>query len=205
MYLCDTHGPVIQVFNTYRLIQWVLKELHLTTMEITLALIKPHVVRNTIALQSLLKLIRENFSVLESKEIHITKHLSEKFYAEHEGKFFYNRLTTFMGRQVLPIYKHFQTQCVKFQILFHLSHSGPSYALILRSNDSIAKWRSLMGPTKVYKAIYSNPDCIRAIYGLSDTRNACHGSDSVESAFREISILFPEFNVTDALNATDSS
>lgn len=81
--------------------------------------------------------------------------------------------------------------------------SGPSYALILQSADSIAKWRSLMGPTKVYKAIYSNPDCIRALYGLSDTRNACHGSDSTESAMKEISILFPEFNMTEALNAED--
>ncbi|XP_073828600.1 nucleoside diphosphate kinase 6 [Musca autumnalis] len=149
-------------------------------MEITLALIKPHVVRNTVALRHLLELIKDNFQVLESKEIHITKHLSEKFYAEHKGKFFYNRLTTFMG-------------------------SGPSIALILQSSDSISKWRSLMGPTKVYKAIYSNPDCIRAIYGLSDTRNACHGSDSTESALREIAILFPEFNVTEALSALDES
>ncbi|XP_005186232.2 nucleoside diphosphate kinase 6 [Musca domestica] len=147
-------------------------------MEITLALIKPHVVRNTVALRHLLDLIKDNFQVLESKEVHITKQLSEKFYAEHKGKFFYNRLTTFMG-------------------------SGPSYALILQSADSIAKWRSLMGPTKVYKAIYSNPDCIRALYGLSDTRNACHGSDSTESAMKEISILFPEFNMTEALNAED--
>ncbi|XP_061397881.1 nucleoside diphosphate kinase 6-like [Musca vetustissima] len=149
-------------------------------MEITLALIKPHVVRNTVALRHLLELIKDNFQVLESKEVHITKHLSEKFYAEHKGKFFYNRLTTFMG-------------------------SGPSYALILQSADSISKWRSLMGPTKVYKAIYSNPDCIRALYGLSDTRNACHGSDSIESATREISILFPEFNISKALDALDKS
>ncbi|XP_013098636.2 nucleoside diphosphate kinase 6 [Stomoxys calcitrans] len=148
-------------------------------MEITLALIKPHVVRNTLALRSLLAMIKANFTVLESKQIHITKHLSEKFYAEHQGKFFYNRLTTFMG-------------------------SGPSYALILQSDGGISKWRSLMGPTKVYKAIYTNPDCIRALYGLSDTRNACHGSDSPESALREIDILFPEFNITDALKAIEN-
>uniref|UniRef100_A0A1I8PZQ5 Nucleoside diphosphate kinase n=1 Tax=Stomoxys calcitrans TaxID=35570 RepID=A0A1I8PZQ5_STOCA len=148
-------------------------------MEITLALIKPHVVRNKLALRSLLAMIKANFTVLESKQIHITKHLSEKFYAEHQGKFFYNRLTTFMG-------------------------SGPSYALILQSDGGISKWRSLMGPTKVYKAIYTNPDCIRALYGLSDTRNACHGSDSPESALREIDILFPEFNITDALKAIEN-
>ncbi|KAI8121644.1 + type amino acid transporter 1, b-0 [Lucilia cuprina] len=147
-------------------------------MEITLAIIKPHVVRNTVAFRALKSLIKEHFKILDSKEVHITKQLSEKFYEEHKGKFFYNRLTTFMG-------------------------SGPSYALILQSQDSISKWRGLMGPTKVYKAVYSNPDCIRAIYGLSDTRNACHGSDSVESALREISILFPEFN-KDVLTSENS-
>lgn len=61
-----------------------------------------------------------------------------------------------------------------------------------------------MGPTKVYKAIYSNPDCIRALYGLSDTRNACHGSDSEESALREISIIFPEFNKDNVTSAANS-
>ena len=61
-----------------------------------------------------------------------------------------------------------------------------------------------MGPTKVYKAIYSNPDCIRALYGLSDTRNACHGSDSEDSALREISIIFPEFNKEKVTSAAKS-
>ncbi|XP_037937994.1 nucleoside diphosphate kinase 6 [Teleopsis dalmanni] len=141
-------------------------------MEITLAIIKPHVVRNTVALRNLKNLIGKNFTILDSKQVHITKELSERFYNEHKGKFFYNRLMTFMI-------------------------SGPSYALILQSQDCIQKWRNLMGPTKVYKAVYSHPDCIRALYGLSDTRNACHGSDSEQSALREISILFPEFKATE--------
>lgn len=67
-------------------------------MEITLAIIKPHVVRNVVAFQALKNLIKEHFNILDSREVHITKQLSEKFYAEHKGKFFYNRLTTFMGR-----------------------------------------------------------------------------------------------------------
>lgn len=50
-----------------------------------------------------------------------------------------------------------------------------------------------MGPTKVYKTIYTNPETLRGLYGLSDTRNACHGSDSLESVRREIGIFFPEF------------
>lgn len=67
-------------------------------MEITLAIIKPHVVRNAVAFQALKRLIKEHFKILDSKEVHITKQLSENFYAEHKGKFFYNRLITFMGR-----------------------------------------------------------------------------------------------------------
>lgn len=52
-----------------------------------------------------------------------------------------------------------------------------------------------MGPTKVFKAIYENPDCIRAKYGLTDTRNVTHGSDSVSSAEQEIKFFFPEFDL----------
>lgn len=140
-------------------------------MEITLALLKPHVVRNVYAFRQIKEIIQQNFTILHTKEVRITKELSELFYAEHRGKFFYNRLVTFMG-------------------------SGPCHAFVLQSKGSITKWRELMGPTKVYKAVYSHPDCIRALYGLSDTRNACHGSDSEESATREISILFPELNIS---------
>lgn len=67
-------------------------------MEITLALIKPHVLRNTYAMQQIRALIAQNFTVLDQKEVHITKELSAKFYEEHRGKFFYHRLTSFMNR-----------------------------------------------------------------------------------------------------------
>lgn len=73
--------------------------------------------------------------------------------------------------------------------------SGPLQALILARHNAIAEWRELMGPTKVFKTIYSHPDSIRGQFGLSDTRNACHGSDTPESVEREINIIFPEFNI----------
>jgi nucleoside-diphosphate kinase len=57
-------------------------------------------------------------------------------------------------------------------------------------------WRQLLGPTKVFKAIHSHPDSIRGLFGLTDTRNACHGSDSVESVAKEIKIFFPDFKFT---------
>lgn len=72
--------------------------------------------------------------------------------------------------------------------------SGPSEVYILAREDAIKKWRDLMGPTKVYQAVYSAQGTLRADYGLTDTRNATHGSDSEVSARKEISIFFPSFN-----------
>ncbi|XP_076656257.1 nucleoside diphosphate kinase 6 isoform X2 [Halictus rubicundus] len=104
-----------------------------------------------------------------SRRTIITSTEAQLFYEEHKGKFFYNRLVTFM--------------C-----------SGPSDIHILTNYDAILKWRKLMGPTKVYKAQYTDPETIRGMFGLSDTRNATHGSDSVQSAEREIAIFFKDFN-----------
>lgn len=78
--------------------------------------------------------------------------------------------------------------------------SGPIEVFILAGDNVISRWRELLGPTRVYKATYSHPNCIRGRYGLSDTRNVCHGSDSIESAKREIGIFFNDFNVDRWLN-----
>lgn len=73
--------------------------------------------------------------------------------------------------------------------------------LVLAGDNAIAKWRNLMGPTKVFKTIFTHPESIRGRFGLTDTRNACHGSDSTESAKREIALFFPEFDANEWLNA----
>ncbi|KAE8747682.1 hypothetical protein FOCC_FOCC005662 [Frankliniella occidentalis] len=114
-------------------------------------------------------IIDNGFQVVKSTRTTITKHQAAAFYSEHKERFFYNRLITFM--------------C-----------SGPSEVYILARKDAIRTWRELMGPTKVYQAVYTAPNTIRANYGLSDTRNATHGSDSVESALREIEVFFPSFD-----------
>ncbi|PSN58146.1 Nucleoside diphosphate kinase 6 [Blattella germanica] len=85
-----------------------------------------------------------------------------------------------------------QEMCEKI-VLF--SFSGPSEVYILARQDAIKLWRELMGPTKVYQAQFTAPDTIRGSFGLSDTRNATHGSDSPESAKREIEIFFPKFDI----------
>ncbi|XP_012287646.1 nucleoside diphosphate kinase 6 isoform X2 [Orussus abietinus] len=71
---------------------------------------------------------------------------------------------------------------------------GPSDIHILAGHNAIVRWRMLMGPTKVYQAQYNAPETIRGIFGLSDTRNATHGSDSPDSAEKEIKIFFKDFD-----------
>ena len=51
---------------------------------------------------------------------------------------------------------------------------------ILARHDAINVWRKLMGPTKVYRAQFTAPDSIRGRFGLSDTRNAVHGSGEID-------------------------
>lgn len=57
-----------------------------------------------------------------------------------------------------------------------------------------------MGPTKVFKTIYTHPESIRGQFGLSDTRNAVHGSDSIESVEKEVKIFFPDFSISEWCN-----
>lgn len=61
-------------------------------------------------------------------------------------------------------------------ILISFHFSGPSVINILARPNAIRKWRELLGPTKVYMARFSHPESIRGMYGISDTRNAAHGS-----------------------------
>lgn len=139
-------------------------------LQLTLAILKPHVVKSPFTLQKIRDLIIENdFKIVRSRRTTLTVEEASLFYEEHKEKFFYNRLLTFMS-------------------------SGPSDIYILTAHDAINKWRKLMGPTKVYQAQYTEPESIRGMFGLSDTRNATHGSDSQDSAEKEMSIFFKDFN-----------
>ncbi|XP_030628380.1 nucleoside diphosphate kinase 6 [Chanos chanos] len=142
-------------------------------LQLTLAVIKPDAVAHPLIMKALhQRILESNFIIVRRKDLKWRRQDSERFYAEHSGRFFYQRLVEFMS-------------------------SGPMRAYILAREDAIAHWRELMGPTKVYRARYTSPDTIRAQYGLTDTRNTTHGSDSVESAHREIAFFFPEFQIED--------
>ncbi|XP_028652788.2 nucleoside diphosphate kinase 6 [Erpetoichthys calabaricus] len=139
-------------------------------LQITLAIIKPDAVAHPLISEAIhQKILDQQFIVVRSKELIWRRDDSERFYAEHKGRFFYQRLVEFMS-------------------------SGPMRAYILARENAVSHWRELMGPTKTYRARYLSPESIRGKYGLTDTRNTTHGSDSLDSAEREIAFFFPEFN-----------
>jgi len=149
-------------------------------LSLTLALLKPDITNMPYTLEQVRQMIlKEGFIVLRSNIIPKMKRAqAEAFYEEHLGRFFYNRLVTYMS-----------------------SGSVHAHILALPSNNyndtnAIKAWRGLMGPTKVMKTRYIEPDTIRGSFGLSDTRNCCHGSDSLATAKREINFFFPNFDTT---------
>ncbi|XP_037070924.1 nucleoside diphosphate kinase 6-like [Pollicipes pollicipes] len=139
-------------------------------LQLTLAIFKPDITRIPLFVEAVrARLLQSGFLLPRSRQLTLSRERAELFYAEHRGRFFHRRLVTFMS-------------------------SGPIWAHVLAREDAITAWRHLMGPTKVFRAVYERPDSLRARYGLTDTRNGLHGSDSPESAAREIGFFFPEFD-----------
>ncbi|RUP51304.1 multifunctional nucleoside diphosphate kinase/apyrimidinic endonuclease/3'-phosphodiesterase [Jimgerdemannia flammicorona] len=133
-------------------------------IERTLALIKPDAYPQH--KDAVLARIREaGFTVVQEKEVHLTREVTERFYEEHRGRSFYEDLTVWIS-------------------------SKPIYALVLEKEDAVKEWRNLLGPTNSEKARAEAPETIRALFGTDGSKNAGHGSDSVASAEREILIIF---------------
>ncbi|TEA23982.1 hypothetical protein DBR06_SOUSAS21910064 [Sousa chinensis] len=141
-------------------------------LQLTLALIKPDAVAHPLILEAVHQQILSNkFLIVRMRELLWRKEDCQKFYQEHEGRTNTRFLT-----------------CAPF------IHSGPIRAYILAHKDAIQLWRTVMGPTRVFRARHVAPDSIRGSFGLTDTRNTTHGSDSVVSASREIAAFFPDFS-----------
>ena len=138
-------------------------------LEYTFAMLKPDVANNSFARDAILSIITDNgFRIAAIRRTTMSIKLAKQFYSEHRNKFFYNRLVTFMS-------------------------SAPIYAMILvKEGEVINSWRQLIGKANVYRTIYSDPSCLRSRFGLSDTRNAVHGSDSLNTAVREASLFFSD-------------
>ena len=139
-------------------------------IERTLILVKPDGVRRSLVGEVVRRVETKGYEVVGLKMITPTREILEKHYAEHEGKPFYEPLLEFML-------------------------SGPIVAMIAQGNRVIEGFRKLAGTTDPTTA---EPGTIRGDLardqGTKVVQNIVHGSDSTESAAREIAIFFPELN-----------
>ncbi len=132
--------------------------------ERTLVLLKPDAVNRRLAGEIISRFERKGLKIVAMKMLHVSKEMAEKHYEVHKGKPFYNSLIEYIT-------------------------SAPIIAMVLEGDNAIAVVRKMMGKTNGQEA---EPGTIRGDYSLSIQNNLVHGSDSKESAEREISIFFSE-------------
>ena len=141
------------------------------TTERTLVLIKPDGVARNLTGAILARIEAKGYSLVELKKVDATRELLEQHYEEHVGKPFYEPLVEFML-------------------------SGPVAAMVVEGQRCIEGFRSLAGATDPTGAA---PGTIRGDlgrdWGEQVQQNLVHGSDSPESAAREIGIWFPDLQV----------
>ncbi|EFX91553.1 nucleoside diphosphate kinase [Actinobacillus ureae] len=128
----------------------------------TLCLIKPDATKRNLIGKILSYLEEAGLTVKALKKVQLTQEQAEGFYAEHQGKEFFAPLVEFMI-------------------------SAPIVAVVLEGEDAIAHYRELMGATNPEQRKAST---IRSLYAISGRENSVHGSDSEESAKREIAYFF---------------
>jgi nucleoside-diphosphate kinase len=133
-------------------------------VERTLILIKPDAMERRLAGDILARIERRALTLRAGKLIHVDKQLAETHYAEHSEKPFFGELVTFIT-------------------------SGPTFALVVEGEGAIATMRKTIGATNPADA---EPGSIRGDLALAMPDNLVHGSDSRESAEREIALWFTD-------------
>lgn len=128
----------------------------------TLCLIKPDATKRSLIGKILAHLEEANLTIKALKKIQLTREQAEGFYAEHQGREYFEPLVEFMV-------------------------SAPIVAVVLEGENAIPRYRELMGATKVEDR---KTGTLRHRYALSARENSVHGSDSPESAKREIAYFF---------------
>ncbi len=136
-------------------------------MERTLVMIKPDgVERNLVG--KVISIFEENgLKVVALKKVRLSKKQAEAFYIVHKERPFYDSLTTYMS-------------------------SGPIVAMVLEGENAIKKVREIMGATDPAEA---KEGTIRKLFGIDKEKNTVHGSDSPESAAKEIPFFFSDFEL----------
>ena len=139
-------------------------------MERTLILVKPDGVKRNLVGQVLSRIESKGYAIAALQMMSADRALLLRHYAEHEGKPFFEPLVEFMM-------------------------SGPIVAIVAEGNRVIEGFRKLAGATD---PTIAEPGTIRGDLardqGTKVVQNIVHGSDSIESASREISIFFPELS-----------
>lgn len=132
--------------------------------ERTLSIVKPDGVANGHIGHMISIFEAAGLTIKAAKLVRLTKAQAEGFYAEHAGRGFFGELVEFMT-------------------------SGPVMLMCLEGENAILKNRELMGATDPSQAAEGT---IRKLYAESKGRNTAHGSDSPESAVRELKYFFSE-------------
>jgi len=136
------------------------------TTERTLVLVKPDAMRRGLAGEIVARLERRGLVLRGADLVHVDRDLAEQHYAEHREKPFFEELVEFIT-------------------------SSPTLALAVEGEGAIAVVRATMGATNPANAA---PGTIRGDLALSMPDNLVHGSDSPESAARELALWFPDLD-----------
>ncbi|KAK0228330.1 nucleoside diphosphate kinase [Armillaria fumosa] len=132
--------------------------------ERTYIMIKPDGVQRNLVGKIIARFEERGYKLVALKLVHATPEHLEKHYADLKGKSFFPGLIKYMA-------------------------SGPVVAMVWQGLDAVKTGRVMLGATN---PLQSPVGSIRGDYCLSVGRNICHGSDSVESAEKEIALWFPE-------------
>lgn len=133
-------------------------------VETTFSIIKPNAVKKNV-IGSIVQIFEKNgLKIAAMKLTKIEKAKCEEFYAEHKARPFFGELVSFMT-------------------------SGPVVLMALKGENAVLRNREIMGATDPAKAA---PGTLRALFGDNVGENAVHGSDSADSAARELKIFFEQ-------------
>ena len=133
-------------------------------MEKSLVLIKPDAMQRSLAGTIITRLEKQGLRLVAVKMLHMDKALSQRHYAVHKDKPFFNGLVDYIS-------------------------SAPIVAIVFQGEGAVAVIRNAIGATDPAKA---EAGTIRGDFGLSIEHNTVHGSDSVKTAQEEIKLFFAE-------------
>jgi nucleoside-diphosphate kinase len=133
-------------------------------LERTLILVKPDAFARNLTGEILARFERKGLRIVAMRLLTMDRALAEQHYAEHVGKGFFEELVTFIT-------------------------SGPLVALVLEGQEAVTSARQVIGATNPLEAA---PGSIRGDFAIEVGQNMVHGSDSPESAQREVALFFPD-------------